>query len=378
MTGPPRATTEFILHGARILVGASLGTGGTEAIRSVAAGRRLAIISDSNVGPLHAAAVARRLGVPTGDCFHVPAGEVSKTREEWSRLTDAMVTRGFGRDSVVVAVGGGVVGDLAGFIAATFMRGVPVIQVPTSLLAMIDAAIGGKSGVDTPAGKNLVGAFHHPVLVVADPGVLKTLPPAHLRNGLAEALKHAVITSVPEFDWLLENAGAIVRQGPPDIAVAAELVERNIRIKAGIVARDEREAGVRKTLNFGHTIGHAIETASAFALLHGECVGIGMRVEAMIAVAVGLAPDTLASRITAALAALGLPAFPALPLSPDAVLAATRTDKKARAGAAEYALACDIGVMAGAERGYGTPVPDDAVKAAIARAFTAWHPTQRA
>jgi 3-dehydroquinate synthase len=329
----------------------------------------MAIVSDSNVAPLHARPLARALGVATDDCFEIPAGEASKTRAEWVRLTDAMLARGFGRDSIVIAVGGGVVGDLAGFVAATFMRGVPFIQVPTSLLAMIDAAIGGKTGVDTAAGKNLVGAFHHPVLVLEDPRALDTLPPAQLRNGLAEALKHALITSPTEFDWLLAHAQDIVRAAAPDHAARTELVERNVRIKAAVVSRDEREGGLRKTLNFGHTIGHAIETAAGFSMLHGECVAIGMRVEAMIAQALGIAGDSLVNRVEVALRALGLPAHPPSAMRAETVLAATRSDKKARAGAAEYALLRDIGSPAGAETAYGTPVADSVVLETLRRAF---------
>lgn len=331
----------------------------------------MAIVSDTNVGPLHAARLARKLGVPEADCFQIPAGEVNKNRIEWTRLTNSMLNGGFGRDSVVVAVGGGVVGDLAGFAAATFMRGIPLVQVPTTLLAMIDAAIGGKTGVDTPAGKNLVGAFHHPRLVVADPAVLKTLPARELRSGLAEALKHAIITSRAELDWLLANAGAMLHADGPNQAVAAELVERNIRIKAAVVARDEKESGVRKTLNFGHTIGHAVEAASDYTLLHGECIAIGMRVESMIAEALGLASATLAEQVTAAISALELPARPSMPLTAEAVIAATRTDKKARGGEVEYALASDIGTMAAPTAGYGTRAPDEVVRAVIGRAFTA-------
>ena len=366
---PPSA--ELSLHGARILIGASLDMAGMDAIRSVAKGARIAIVSDTNVGPLHATPLAGRLGVPESDRFQIPAGEVNKNRIEWTRLTNGMLNAGFGRDSVVVAVGGGVVGDLAGFAAATYMRGIPVIQVPTSLLAMIDAAIGGKTGVDTPAGKNLVGAFHHPTLVVADPAVLKTLPPRELRSGLAEALKHAIITSQAELDWLLANAKAMLHAEGPDQTVAGALIERNVRIKAAVVARDEKESGVRKSLNFGHTIGHAIEAASDYAMLHGESIAIGMRVEAMIAEALGLAAPTLAEQVTVAASALELPLQPLLPMTADAVLAATRTDKKARGGAVEYALAAGVGTMAAADAGYGTRVSDDVVRAAVVRAFSA-------
>lgn len=331
-------------------------------MREAIGGRRAALISDTTVMPLHGTPLAATLGVPADDTFTFPAGEASKTREAWTRLTDAMLARGFGRDSVVVAVGGGVVGDLAGFVAATYMRGVPVVQVPTTLLAMIDASVGGKTGVDTPAGKNLVGAFHHPVLVVADPGAFTTLPLRQLRNGFAEALKHAVITSEEQFHFLLENATTAVR----DPATMALLVRRNIAMKHAIVSRDERETGLRKTLNFGHTIGHAVEAVSGYSMLHGECIGIGMRVEARIAAALGLAPATLEARITSALDALGLPTRPSEPTDPDAIVAATRSDKKARGGRVEYALACDIGAMAAPMAGFGTPVADSVVREALA------------
>ena len=358
-------TRRFALHGADILVGAPLATSGAEAIRALAEGRRLAVVSDAHVAPQHGLPLAAALGVHPHDCFTVPAGESTKSREAWARLTDAMLVRGFGRDSLVVAVGGGVVGDLAGFTAATYMRGVPVVQVPTSLLAMIDAAIGGKTGVDTPAGKNLVGVFHQPALVLADPVTLATLPAPHIRNGLAEALKHAVITGAAEFEWLLAAAPAMQRAGGPDIATAAELVERHIAIKVSVVARDEREAGLRKVLNTGHTIGHAIETAVDYGMLHGECVGIGLRVEAAIAHALGIATASLEARITDALRQLGLPLRPHVPVRPQAILDATRADKKARAGAVEYALLTDVGTPAAADRAHGTPVPDDIVIRAL-------------
>lgn len=352
------------------MVGLALAGAGAARIRDVCAGRRVVVITDDTVGPLHANALAVRLGVGARDRLTVPAGEASKSRQEWSRLTDRMLDGGHGRDSVVVAVGGGVVGDLAGFVAATFMRGVPVIQVPTTLLAMIDAAVGGKTGVDTPAGKNLVGAFHRPELVLADPAVLRTLPAAQLRSGLAEALKHALITSRAELAWLLANADVLADPTQSDTPAFADLVARNVRIKAAVVERDEREGGLRKVLNFGHTIGHAVETACGYAMLHGECVGVGMRVEAAIAAKLGLASPQLRETVSAALSRLGLPLSPRVPLAADAILAATRSDKKARAGAVEYALARDVGEMAAADSGYGTRVDDAVARGAIAECFS--------
>ncbi len=297
--------------------------------------------------------------------FTIQAGEENKSRKSWSRLTDELLDAGFGRDSAIIALGGGVVGDLAGFVAATYMRGIPFVQMPTSLLAMIDAAIGGKTGVDTRAGKNLVGAFHHPALVVVDPRALGTLPPAHLRNGIAEAIKHAVITSRAEFDWIAANLRALVREGGAPAHLAEELVRRNVAIKAAVVARDERESGVRKTLNFGHTIGHAIESLSGFSMPHGESVAVGMVVEARLAALLKLADSNLAGTIASLLREAELPTAVPNSMTASAVLEATRSDKKSRAGTVEYALPAALGEMAGAERGYAIPAPDAIVLAAL-------------
>ena len=374
MSREPRpATTALELHGSTILIASgALERVGAE-LHSALPSRRIAIISDDTVAPLYAARVTASCTPAPVAVFTVPAGEASKSRLQWARLTDELLSAGFGRDSTIVALGGGVVGDLAGFVAATYMRGIPFVQVPTSLLAMIDAAIGGKTGVDAPAGKNLVGAFHHPALVITDPRALATLPAAHVRNGLAEAIKHAVIASASEFEWLGANMPALLRDGGPDAALAERLVAVHIGIKAGIVARDERESGVRKVLNFGHTIGHAVETLSGYGMLHGECVAVGMVAEARIAEIVGVAGAGLMESVAALCRAAGLPI--ALPgsMSPATILEATRSDKKARAGTVEYALPSEIGQMAGAEHGYGTPVPDAMVLQALSRSHGAPH-----
>jgi 3-dehydroquinate synthase len=357
--------SELELHGSRIVIGAGLLDQCGAELRAAVPGRRLAIVSDETVAPLYAARVSASCAPASVTTFTIPAGEASKTRKQWSRLTDELLDAGFGRDSAIIALGGGVVGDLAGFVAATYMRGIPFVQVPTSLLAMIDASIGGKTGVDTRAGKNLVGAFHHPALVIVDPLALSTLPAAHVRNGLAEAIKHAVIASHAEFDSLRANVPSLLRAGGPDIALAERLVAVHIGIKAGIVARDEREGDIRKVLNFGHTIGHAIEALSGYAMLHGECVAVGMIAEARIAEIIGVADAGLTESISALCVAAGLPTTFPDTMSAASILAATRSDKKARGGNVEYALPSAIGHMAGAGRGYGTPVPDTAVLDAL-------------
>jgi 3-dehydroquinate synthase len=320
--------------------------------------RRVAIVTDAHVEPLYARRIASQL--PGAQTFTIPSGEAAKTRERWAEVTDGMLAAGFARDSLIVAVGGGVVGDLAGFVAATYMRGVPFVQIPTTLLAMIDASVGGKTGVDTAAGKNLVGAFHQPSLVVADPTVLATLPSNHFRAGLAEALKHGVIADAAYFDRI-----ALARESTArDERALTGLIAESVRIKASVVARDEREAGLRKVLNFGHTIGHAIESVSNYGLLHGEAVAIGMALESALAERMGIAKTGTTDAIRAALEAIGLPStFPALDRS--AVLAATKSDKKSRAGRVEYALPAQVGSMAGESLGWAIPVDDDVVSAVL-------------
>ena len=321
---------------------------------------RYAVISDDTVAPLYAGRVRSALGEGRTKLYTVPAGEEQKTRATWSTLTDAMLADSFGRDTAVVALGGGVIGDLAGFVAATYMRGLPFIQVPTTLLAMIDASIGGKTGVDTATGKNLVGAFHQPSAVIADLDVLRTLPPEHLRAGLAEAIKHGVIADEAYFDRvasLVSDLGAIDVAGPAML----DLVARSVEIKADVVRRDERESGVRKTLNFGHTIGHAVELCSAYHLLHGDAVAIGMVLESRVAERLGVAEAGTSDRVLQAIERSGLPASRPANQTPDEILSATRGDKKARGGVVEYALPVRIGAMAGADQGWSVAVADDIV-----------------
>jgi 3-dehydroquinate synthetase len=265
-----------------------------------------------------------------------------------------MATAGAGRDSVVIALGGGVTTDLSGFVAATWHRGIPWIALPTSLLAMADAAVGGKTGVDTPAGKNLVGAFHPPVAVLADLSLLATLPPGEVSSGLAEMVKHAIVGDERLLDALVAASGAVrsVRPG-----VLGPLLLRSVAVKASVVARDPEERDFRQVLNFGHTIGHAIERVSGWAISHGRAVAAGMSVEAGIAVRMDLLTPGERDRIREALRRLGLPAEPPAGLGTDAILAATLADKKTRAGRVRFALPEAVGRMARGPEGFGIPVP---------------------
>lgn len=317
---------------------------------------RWAVVSDTNVGPLHGTTVSRALAEAglDGELFLTPAGESEKTRRRWAGLTDQLLARGFGRDAGVVAVGGGVVGDLAGFVAATYMRGIPVVQVPTSLLAMIDASVGGKTGVDTPAGKNLVGAFHPPARVLVDPGVVETLPRAERAQGLVEAIKHGAI--------LDRDYGAAVSAAAPGIvdgdpAKVGAVVRRSVELKAGVVSRDEREAGLREILNFGHTVAHALERAHSYALPHGTAVAQGMVWEARLGESLQVTAAGTAEVLKEWLGVLELPLGPAR--VPGAELeSALLLDKKARTGEPRVVLLAEVGrVSRTAEGGWAHRVP---------------------
>lgn len=301
------------------------------------------VVSDSHVSELYAAKVCETLrsqGITVGSVTF-PEGEASKTRETKAALEDELFERGLGRDGVIIALGGGVTTDLAGFVAATFMRSIPFIAIPTSLLAMVDASVGGKTGVDHPKGKNLIGAFHHPRAVIADVGALETLPDSELDNGLAEMLKHLLIAgTVAELDAFIEVQPQIRTR---DRALLTELVSRSVSIKAAYVERDARELGARAVLNVGHTIGHAVEQVSRYRWSHGEAVAFGMVAEAAIASQLGELERRDAQRIESAVGALGLPTKLGEGLAIEAIVEATGADKKARAGRVRYSLLRGIG-----------------------------------
>jgi len=272
----------------------------------------------------------------------VPAGEAYKTREQWAALTDALLEIGFGRDGGVLAVGGGVVGDLAGFVAASFMRGVPVVQMPTSLLAMIDASVGGKTGVDTRHGKNLVGAFHPPRAVLIDPETIATLPRAERSHGLAEALKHGAILDA-EYGARVASAAPDVLAADPDAVLG--VVHRSVELKADVVSRDEREGGLREILNFGHTVGHALEQASEYALPHGRAVARGMLWEAALGEALQVTAEGTVARLSAWFGEADLPTELG---EIDVAGAVDRIalDKKVRAGTPRIVLLERVGSVA--------------------------------
>lgn len=334
-----------------VRVGAGLVEGLGAACRRTAAMaevRRAIVISDANVAPLYLEGVKtslRSAGYRACDVV-VPEGEESKTLAVAGEIWEAMATLGLGRDSAVVALGGGVVGDLAGFVAANYLRGVPLVQVPTTLLAMVDSSVGGKTGVNLAAGKNLVGAFKQPVHVCMSTDVLVTLDEREWRCGCAELAKAAFIDSDEFFFWLLDHAGELAGR---DAALAAEAVVRAVTFKASVVARDVRETqGVRECLNYGHTLAHALEKTAGYGTLsHGEAVAEGMRFAARLAEDILGAPSALAQAQAELLDGLGLPALDlaasGIPHDVEALIEAMHRDKKVRAGELRFVLASDVG-----------------------------------
>ncbi len=329
------------------------------------AASRLIVVTDSNLEETHAASVESLLrdrGFATS-LVAFPAGEPSKTRATKERIEDAILSLGCGRDTTLLAVGGGVTGDLAGFVAATYMRGIPYLQLPTSLLAMADASIGGKTGVDHPSGKNLIGAIHQPAAVLADTEFLTTLPETEFRGGLAEIVKAGVIGDADLFSEL-ELAATELSDCEVD-AIAGPLV-RSIGVKISVVSRDEHEDDIRKILNFGHTVGHALERLSDYALPHGEAVSIGMAAEARMSRKLELLRREAVDRIERLLTAIGLPTRLPGGVTPREILEAAAADKKARRGRLEFVLPAALGEMARSEEGrHGMRVPDEVALEAL-------------
>ena len=342
--------------------------------------RPLVMIADEKVDHLYdewtsGTVEARRLGARASDAgmrprflkrLVFPQGELSKTRATWSRLTDEMLAADVGRDAAIVAMGGGVTGDLAGFVAATYLRGIPYVQVPTTLLAMVDSSVGGKVGVDTDRGKNQVGAFYPPAMVVADPLTLMSLPDRDYRAGLAEAVKHGLIADREYFDWIASK-GRDIRARQP--AAISHLVQRSIEIKAGVVTLDERERGRRSILNAGHTVAHAIEVASGYRLHHGECVSIGLVIECRLAESMGVAEAGTAATVAKVLERFGLPLRLPADLSPPAVLEAMARDKKNRAGEIHFSFPKAVGAMQGKGSEWTVASPPELILSALSSEF---------
>ncbi|SDG08819.1 3-dehydroquinate synthase [Limimonas halophila] len=355
-----------------ILVGPELLATGGEHIREVLDARRVFVVADETVAGLHLPAFQRGLEQAglRHEAFVVPAGEHTKDFSHLERLVDRLLDAGAERRDVVAALGGGVVGDLAGFAAAVTLRGLAYVQVPTTLLAQVDSSVGGKTGINTRHGKNLVGAFHQPSLVLADTDVLDTLPARELRAGYAEVVKYGCINDAPFFAWL-ETNGLDVLEGRT--APRREAIVRSCRRKAGIVAEDETEStGARALLNLGHTFAHALEAECGYdgTLLHGEAVAIGLVLAAELSAELGVCPGADAARVRAHLAAAGLPTSPldrpAVAWSVARLLDHMAHDKKVRDGRVTFVLMRGIGAAY-----LSREVPREAVAAVLGNALMA-------
>ena len=301
------------------------------------------LVTDHAVGDLYGCVVLdafREAGIHPHE-FRFPPGESSKSLETAKQLYQALAANRMDRDGIIVALGGGVVSDLAGFVAATWMRGIRFAILPTTLEADIDASIGGKTAVNLSSGKNLVGAFHQPLLVAVDPNCLSTLEPRDVKAGIAEAVKHALISSEEFFAWQENHVDEILGL---DSAITTEFILRNLRIKAAIVEQDAKEqSGLRMLLNLGHTIGHAIESCSDYSLRHGECVALGTLAACRLSESVGSLRGADVTRVEKLLSRFGLPIQMPTAFDTDRILQTMRSDKKSRAGRLRFVLLDGIG-----------------------------------
>jgi 3-dehydroquinate synthase len=322
-----------------IFIGAGAMERSEELNRAIPA-RDVLLVTNTTVGPLYADKLAAALAPRRCIEVELPDGETHKTLANVTRMLDVLVANRFGRDACVVALGGGVVGDMAGFAAACYQRGIAFVQVPTTLLAQVDSSVGGKTGVNHPGGKNLIGAFHQPAAVFADTNSLNTLPDRELRAGLAEVIKYGLIIDRAFFDWLETHAAELLARSPDALAHA---IRRSCEIKAEIVGRDEREQGERALLNLGHTFGHAIESATNYSSwLHGEAVGAGMLLAADMSERLGWVTSADVERVEGILRTFGLPVdVSALPAA--ALAEKMKIDKKVAAGRIRLVLLKAIG-----------------------------------
>ncbi len=310
---------------------------------SVPSAQSALIVTNTTVGPLYASGLAKALQTKYARVHKVelPDGEAYKNWQTLNLIFDALLKNGCDRKTVLFALGGGVVGDMTGFAAASYMRGVPFVQVPTTLLAQVDSSVGGKTAINHPLGKNMIGAFYQPVLVVCDIDTLATLPPRELSAGLAEVIKYAPIADMSLMDWLEQHMDALL---VGDRSLLAHAVQRSCEIKARVVGADEREQGLRAILNFGHTFGHAIEAGMGYgAWLHGEAVGCGMVMAARLSQDLGLVDAAFVQRLTRLIERAGLPVVAPVLQSADGGMASVerymqlmRVDKKAEAGSIKF------------------------------------------
>jgi 3-dehydroquinate synthase len=340
---PSRLRVDLGDRGYDIVAGPGLLAEAGGLMQKVLRQKRVVVVTDANVAKLHLKTLASGLAKASiaPEILILPPGEGTKDFAHFGKLCEDILALGIERSTALVALGGGVIGDLAGFAAATLLRGLDYVQVPTTLLAQVDSSVGGKTAIDAKAGKNLVGAFHQPVLVIADIDTLATLPKRELLAGYAEVVKYGLIRDRGFYDWLEQNGADLVKG---DAALRREAVLRSCRAKAEVVAADERETGERALLNFGHTFGHALEAETGFGetLLHGEAVALGMLLAFDLSAKLGLCPEDSARRVRRHFELVGLKTRLDA-LDPGRLLARMRKDKKVKDGRISLILARDIG-----------------------------------
>ncbi len=303
---------------------------------------RYAVVADDYVAKLYGSTLMSSLqqaGIQA-ELLTFPRGEASKNLQVFAEVSSKLAQMGIDRKSGLIALGGGVTGDLTGFLAASYMRGIPFVQVPTTLLSQVDSSVGGKTGVDIPEGKNLVGAFYQPKAVYIDTTVLTTLPLEEYLGGIAEVIKYGVIRDFEFYCYLERNLDAILALNPP---IIQEMIHTCCKIKADVVAEDERESDLRRILNFGHTIGHAVEAASNFSLIHGHAVAVGMVAALRLAVSSGLCKRKEAGRVATLIHSFGLPTEIPKDMDRESIKAYIKTDKKSIGGSVFYVLPTTIG-----------------------------------
>ena len=332
-----------------------------ELLKPKAKSPKAIVVADAMVSKHYSAAVSESLSKAGFDfrIVEVPAGEEHKSLTEFARLHNQLINHRMYRASTLLALGGGAIGDLAGFVAATYMRGIPWVQVPTTLLAQVDASVGGKTAINHPKGKNLIGAFHQPEFVLIDVKTLETLPPREIRSGLVEIIKYGMIMDTPLFDQIESNLEAILDL---DVSILIDVIASSCTDKAYVVGKDEKESGLREILNYGHTFGHALEALTDYdTYRHGEAVAIGMNCAAQLAVNQGMLDPTVCGRQRNLLQRAGLPVNFASTVEPDQLIKKMYLDKKTKAGKLRLILPTKIGEVI---------VRDDIDEAAISAAIS--------
>ena len=324
-----------------IHIGAGVLNEGLDGLLGDFKGRQVAVVTNPTIAGLYLDTVMSGLADYEVDVFEMPDGEAHKNLDTYAEVMDFLMAKRHNRSTTLIALGGGVVGDLTGFVAATFQRGVDFIQIPTTLLAQVDSSVGGKTAVNHPGGKNMIGAFNQPRAVVIDTDVLKSLPPREYAAGLAEVVKYGVIADAELFAWLEGNVDAILAK---DDTAMAHIIKRSCEIKADVVAQDEHEGGIRAILNFGHTFGHAIENLAGYGKwLHGEAVAVGMVMAAQFSEREHRLQQGVAARIENLVSAFNLPIQLDEPVDPDAMIEAMGMDKKTLDGQIRFILADAMG-----------------------------------